>query len=263
MLVVEGGEIAEYVVPHIPRCRLELVGCSLGPVVAILRSWGPVSYGHCYGDSYVHSYRDSYGTVLPIYWYHTGIWLVFDSFWTGMVFGLLKVVCETFDFSHGPGCCVITTSRNGLHGVSEQRSAPQQLIAACRSSAARRRRRSSPQACHSSTAQQLGADARQLVARTPRCSSTTDYRGSTARRCSNLYRSSIARHSLTALQFGSTRQLSAAQRTLVAARQLGVFSSMSGTNFCVMGLSPQVGCSHTPSGHTRCRARGCVRGIRW
>ena len=201
--------------------------------------------------------------VLPIYWYHTGIWLVFDSFWTGMVFGLLKVVCETFDFSHGPGCCVITTSRNGLHGVSEQRSAPQQLIAACRSSAARRRRRSSPQACHSSTAQQLGADARQLVARTPRCSSTTDYRGSTARRCSNLYRSSIARHSLTALQFGSTRQLSAAQRTLVAARQLGVFSSMSGTNFCVMGLSPQVGCSHTPSGHTRCRARGCVRGIRW
>jgi len=116
---------------------------------------------------------------------------------------------------------------------------------------------------HSSTAQQLGADARQLVARTPRCSSTTDYRGSTARRCSNLYRSSIARHSLTALQFGSTRQLRAAQRTLVAARQLGVFSSMSGTNFCVMGLSPQVGCSHTPSGHTRCRARGCVRGIRW
>ena len=180
-----------------------------------------------------------------------------------MVFGLLKVVCETFDSSHGPGCCVITTSRNGLHGVSEQRSAPQQLIAACRSSAARRRRRSSPQACHSSTAQQLGADARQLVARTPRCSSTTDYRGSTARRCSNLYRSSIARHSLTALQFGSTRQLSAAQRTLVAARQLGVFSSMSGTNFCVMGLSPRVGCSHTPSGHTRCRARGCVRGIRW
>ena len=61
MLVVEGGEIAEYVVPHIPRCRLERVGFSLGPVVAILRSWGPVSYGHCYGDSYVHSYRDSYG----------------------------------------------------------------------------------------------------------------------------------------------------------------------------------------------------------